>query len=223
MRTVHLMEVVCGQTDKVRRSFEAMVQNDLKNLRVTYSIALTKWISVTIAGPDEKRAAARLVQKYDRLHDVQPGEIVRAKLAKIRVDEVSLDAGYKTVSVPHHRLKPLGRGTTLQVASRFGLIQCLPLEVKLVGELDAEFTKKQIDIFWRWKKGPDRINVNHASRAQIHAALKQSGHARDIYAVERLGILEHSIVCKRGTDAPGLVPIIGPLLESELGCVRGAL
>jgi hypothetical protein len=51
--------------------------------------------------------------------------------------------------------------------------------------------------------------------------LKRSGHIRDIYAIERLGILEHSIVCKHGTDAPGLIPIIGPLLESELGCVRG--
>jgi hypothetical protein len=221
MRMVHLMEVVCGQTDKVYRSFEALLQHDLKNLRVTYSIALAKWITVSVSGPDEKQAVARLVQKYDRLRDVRPGVIFRARLAKIHNDGLSLDAASKTVFVPHHRLKPLGRGTVLQVASRFGLIQCLPLEVKLVAEFEAEFTKKQIDTFWRWKKGPDRINVNHASRAQIKAVLKQTGHTRDIYAVERLGILEHSIVCKRGTDAPGLVPIIGPMLESELGCVRG--
>lgn len=223
MCTVHLMEVVCGQTDKVYQSFKASLQHDLKNLRVTYSIALTKWITVTVSGPDEKQAAARLVQKYDRLHDVRPGVIVRARLANIHNDGLSLDSACKAVFVPHHRLKPLGRGTVSQVASRFGLIQCLPLEVKLVGEFEVEFTKKQIDTFWRWKKGPDRINVNNASRAQIKAALKQTGHARDIYAIEKLGILEHSIVCKRGTDAPGLVPIIGPMLKSELGCVRGTL
>jgi hypothetical protein len=28
----------------------------------------------------------------------------------------------------------------------------LPLEVKIVGEFDAELTKKQIDTFWQWKK-----------------------------------------------------------------------
>ncbi|HYB59585.1 MAG TPA: DUF2110 family protein [Candidatus Acidoferrales bacterium] len=223
MCTVHLMEVVCGQTNKMYRSFEALLQNDFRDLRVTYSIALTKWITVTVSGPDEKEAAARLVRKYDRLHDVRPGVIVRARLADIHNEGLSLHAARKTVLVPHHRLKPLGRGTVRQVASRFGLIRCLPLEVKLVGEFDAEFTKKQIDTFWRWKKGPDRINVNNASRAQIKSVLKHTGHARDIYAIEKLGILEHSIVCKKGTDAPGLVPIIGPMLESELGCVRGAL
>ncbi|MGZ7132770.1 MAG: DUF2110 family protein [Halobacteriota archaeon] len=223
MRTLHLMQLVCGQANKVSRSFEAILHNDLSGLRVAHSLKLTKWISVTVSGPDEEFAAGLLTDKYGKLHDVQRGDIVRAWLAAVNDEGVTLDAGCRLVLVPHSRLKPLGRGTTRQVASRFGLIPCLPLEVRLVEENDAEFTKKQIDTLWRWKKGTDRINVNNATRAQIHAVLKRSGHARDVYAIERLGILEHSIVCKQGTDAPGLVPRIGPFLDSELGCIRGAL
>ncbi|MGZ4864586.1 MAG: DUF2110 family protein [Halobacteriota archaeon] len=221
MSTLYLMQLVCGQANKVGLSFAGMLHNDLDKLRVTYSFELTKWISVTISGPDEGLAANLLTKKYGTLHDVQRGDIVRAWLVEINDTGLVLDAGGKRVLVPQSKLKQLGRGTTLQVASRFGLIRCLPLEVHLVEENDAELTKNQIDTFWKWKRGTDRVNVNNATRAQIHAVLKRSGHIRDIYAIERLGILEHSIVCKHGTDAPGLIPIIGPLLESQLGCVRG--
>jgi len=217
------MQLVCGNAGKVTRSFEAMLRNDLSGLRVTYSLTLTSWISVTVAGSEEKVAADLLVRQYGELRDARPGETVRAWLAGINDNGIALDTGCKRVSVPCVRLEPFGRGTVEQIASRFGLIRCLPLQIRLVGESDAEFTKNQIDVLWRWKKGTDRINVNNATRAQIHAALKRSRHARDVYAIERLGILEHSIVCKKGTDAPGLIPQIGPYLESELACVRGAL
>jgi len=221
MRTLHLMQLVCGQADKVNSSFVAMLHNDLRGLRIAYSLELTKWISVTISGPDEELAADLLTKRYGKLRDVQRGNIVYARLVAVNDGGFTLDAGGKRVLVHHSKLQPLGRGTALQIASRFGLIRCLPLEIRLVDESDAELTKNQIDTLWRWKKGTDRINVNNATRAQIHAVLKRTGHARDVYAIERLGILEHSIVCKHGTDAPGLVPIIGPFLESELGCVRG--
>jgi hypothetical protein len=223
MRTLHLMQLVCGQANKVSRSFEAILHNDLSGLRVAHSLHVTKWISVTVSGPDEELAADLLTKKYGKLHDVQRGDVVLAWLAAVNDEGVTLDVGCKLVLVPHSRLKPLGRGTAPQVASRFGLIKCLPLEVILVEANEAEFTKNQIDTLWRWKKGTDRINVNNATRAQIHSALKRTGHGRDVYAIERLGVLEHSIVCKQGTDAPGIIPRIGPFLDSELGCVRGAL
>ena len=223
MQTIHLRQLVCGNASKAARSFEAMLRNDLGGLCVAYSLTLTSWISVTVTGSEEQVARDLLVRQYGELRDAQPGEIARAWLAELNDDGIALDTGCKRVLVPCFRLERLGRGTVEQIASRFGFIHCLPLEIRLVGEFDAEFTKSQIDVLWRWRKGTDRINVNNATRAQIHVALKRSGHARDVYAIERLGILEHSIVCKKGTNAPGLVPQIGPYLESELACVRGAL
>jgi hypothetical protein len=217
------MQLVCGNAGNVARSFEARLHNDLSGLRVTYSLTLSSWISVSISGSEEQVAAQLLVKQYGELRDARPRDIVRAWLAGINDDSIALDTGCKRVVVPSVRLAPLGRGTVEQIASRFGLIHCLPMQIRLVGEFDAEFTKNQIETLLRWRKGTDRINVNNATRAQIRTALKRSRHSRDVYAIERLGILEHSIICKKGTDAPGLVPQIGPYLESELACVRGAL
>jgi len=44
---------------------------------------------------------------------------------------------------------------------------------------------------------------------------------RDIYEIERLGLLEHAIVCREKTDGPGIVAEIGPYLKSEMGVVIG--
>jgi hypothetical protein len=113
---------VCGQADKLHRSFEAMMRNNLIGLRTTYSLTLAKKISVTISGPDEDRAAKLLANKYGELHVAQPGETIRAWVTMINKEGVTLEAGHKFVLVPCLRLKPLGRGEAQRVASRFGLI-----------------------------------------------------------------------------------------------------
>jgi hypothetical protein len=42
--------------------------------------------------------------------------------------------------------------------------------------------------------------------------LRKTRHERDIVKIEYLGFLEHSVVCKIGTQAPGLIAALGPLL-----------
>jgi hypothetical protein len=63
------------------------------------------------------------------------------------------------------------------------------------------------------------VNVNSATRAEVRATVNRAGHAQDILTVERLGLLEQSIVCKEGTDPPGLIASIGEYLPAELRAV----
>ncbi|MFC6724149.1 DUF2110 family protein, partial [Halobium palmae] len=49
--------------------------------------------------------------------------------------------------------------------------------------------------------------------------VNRAGHADDVVADERLGLLEHSVVCRESTDPPGLLASIGRHLPSELACV----
>ncbi|MFH0897452.1 MAG: DUF2110 family protein [Candidatus Bathyarchaeota archaeon] len=45
-------------------------------------------------------------------------------------------------------------------------------------------------------------------------ALKRSGIQRDIAKVEELGFLEYSLLCKLGTDAPGVIKALGRYLPA---------
>jgi hypothetical protein len=63
------------------------------------------------------------------------------------------------------------------------------------------------------------LNVNSATRSEVRATVNRAGHANDIVTVERLGLLEQSVVCKDGTDPPGLLASVGEYLPAELLCV----
>lgn len=75
------------------------------------------------------------------------------------------------------------------------------------------------DRLYDWQRGPGRVNVNSATRGEVRATVNRAGHAQDIVTVERLGLLEQSIVCGEGTDPPGLLASIGSYLPAEMRCV----
>ncbi|NIS37526.1 MAG: DUF2110 family protein, partial [Actinobacteria bacterium] len=64
-----------------------------------------------------------------------------------------------------------------------------------------------------------RVNVNSATRSEVRATVNRAGHADDIVTVERLGLLEQSVVCAEGTDPPGILAAIGPHLPAEMRAV----
>jgi hypothetical protein len=80
----------------------------------------------------------------------------------------------------------------------------------------ARLADAERDRLYDWTRGEGRVNVNSATRAEVRATVNRAGHAQDIVTVERLGLLEQSVVCKEGTDPPGLVAAIGKYLPAEL-------
>ena len=223
MQTVTLMERAYGDTKKAHKAFQATLKDRLEFIDVNIIVDSHKWMEVTLSGRDEEFAVNYLVSIYGTPHKLNFGDIVTGRITKIDEHYIEVDAGLEFVFVLKENLKHLGIGTPKQIASRLGFIEQLPVEVKVIGVKKVEFTKNQIDTFWKWKKGTDRVTVNGATRAQIRSVLKKTGHLRDINRIEKLGTLEHSIVCKKGTDAPGIISDIGPYLKSDLGCIRGSL
>jgi hypothetical protein len=55
----------------------------------------------------------------------------------------------------------------------------------------------------------DRVIVLGAHREQIMIALTQSGVKRDIARVIELGFMEYALLCKLGTDALGVIKVLG--------------
>jgi len=210
-----------GARERAMDSLRSMLENDLADLEVEWSLGLRhdEFPSVTLSGPDETAARNLLREEWGEVTTSrEPGEVYVGTLESWDDDGFVLDAG-EPVRVPADELG-LGPGTPGQVRERFGMVQHLRLRfVEGAGESPARLADAERDRLYDWTRGPGRVNVNSATRSEVRATVNRAGHANDIVTVERLGLLEQSIVCAEGTDPPGLLAAIGSYLPSELRCV----
>jgi hypothetical protein len=171
--------------------------------------------SVTVTGPDATAARNLLAEEFGALTpDRTDGEVAVGTLESWDDSGFELDVGFgERVRIPADGLG-LGPGDPDQIRTRYGLVQHLPLRY-VAGE-SPRLAGEQRDRLYDWTRGEGRVNVNSATRAEVRATVNRAGHADDIVTVERLGLLEQSIVCREGTDPPGLLASIGRHLPSEL-------
>lgn len=199
-------------------SLESLVGNDLDELEVEFTVGLRDdgFPSVTITGEDAPVARNLLESEWGAItpHRTE-GDSYVGTLESWDDDGFVLDAG-EDVRIQSSELG-LGPGDPAQIRTRFGLVQHMPLRFVEGGEGEpARLADAERDRLYEWTRGTGRVNANSTTRAQLRATVNRSGHAQDIVTVERLGLLEGSIICHEGTDAPGLLSDIGPHLEAEL-------
>jgi hypothetical protein len=203
---------------RAMNSLESLVGNELDELDVEFTVGLRDdgFPSVTITGEDAPVARNLLEEEWGAITPHrEPGGTYVGVLESWDDDGIVLDAG-EDVRVPAEELG-LGQGTPAQIRTRFGLVQHMPLRFVEGGEREPNsLADAERDRLYEWTRGTGRVNANSTTRAQLRATVNRSGHAEDIVTVERLGLLEGSIVCREGTDAPGLLADIGPHLKAEL-------
>ena len=171
---------------------------------------------VTVDGPDAVVARNVLREEFGEVVPThEAGETYVGTLDSWDDDGFVLDAGPAgDVRIPAENLD-LGQGTPHQIRKRFGLVQHLPL--RFVAGPEPRLADEEVDRLYEWTRGENgRVNTNSATRSEVRATVNKSGHAQDIVTVERLGLLEMSIICNPDTDAPGLLADIGRFMPSEL-------
>jgi hypothetical protein len=196
-------------------SLRAQIDDDVGGLDVEWTLGVRddEFPSVTVEGADATAARNVLRETWGAVTpDLREGETYVGTLERWDGEGFVLDAG-RRVRVPADELG-LGPGTPAQVRTRFGLVQPVPLRFT-DGDPPA-LAGAERDRLFDWQRGPGRVNVNSATRAEVRATVNRAGHAGDVVAVERLGLLEQSIVCGKGTDPPGLLASIGDYLPAEL-------
>ena len=229
MKKIVILQPIYGNRERAINSLKALVENELKELEVKFEISVTpdQWAEISLEGEDEEVSGNFLLSKYGTPADrAEAGKAYRGFILAAEDDALLVNIGIP-VRIEAGELKALGSGKAKQLAARFGLIPYLPAEIEIIESKGdrpkARFSKKQLDLWWEWKKAAtDRVTVNAATRSEIKSAIKKTGHGRDIYEIERLGLLEHAIVCREKTDGPGIVAAIGPYLKSEIGVVIGS-
>ena len=199
-------------------SLASLVENDAGDLSVTVDIGLREdgFPAVTVEEEDATAARNVLRERWGEITPhLEPGQEAVGTLESWDDDGFVLDAG-REVRIPRAELG-LGPGDPGQIRTRFGLVQHVPL--RFVAGDPPRLADGERDRLYEWTRGTGRVNVNSATRAEVRATVNRAGHAEDIVTVERLGLLEQSIVCREGTDPPGLLASIGEYVPAELLCV----
>jgi hypothetical protein len=196
------------------------------------------WVRVEVSGDDEAVALRYLDQKFgltpSSVDEVKKFSMLKGRVAVSEENEenaLQVDIGvyspqFHGAFIPLETLKAqIADGKNLyyrQIIDYFCLYENLPLEVKIVRNVEngekwvrAEFSEAQLFHFDKWLDGyVDRLIVFGAPLSHVERAVRESKHLRDIIKIDSLGLLEHAIVCKLGTDAVGLIPKLGKLLST---------
>jgi len=76
--------------------------------------------------------------------------------------------------------------------------------------LEAWLADSQIELFSQWITSHlQRIQVFGCTRQSLENAIRKADLERDVISVEPSTLTTHSVVCKLGTDAIGLIPKLG--------------
>ena len=200
-------------------SFNSLVGNEIGELSVEWTVDVREddFLDVDLDGEDATVAANVLAESWGEITpEFEADETYVGTLESWDDDGFVLDAGER-VRIPADQLG-LGPGSPSQIRDRFGLVQHLPL--RFVAGDPPRLADEERDRLFEWTRSDNgRLNVNSATRGEVRATLNRAGHARDVVTVERLGLLEQSVICTEGTDPPGLLASVGEYLPAELKCV----
>jgi hypothetical protein len=239
MPTVTLLEKAYGAFSP--KELEPLFKPFFKDLKVKVEIkdrTIQEWLQAEVTGEDEA-VALQLLDKEFGLAPTYVGKVGKFSLLRGRIidsskalDELRVDVGVFTpkvvfANVPLQRLQAqLADGKNLSLQSLidlYSLCDNMPLQIKIVdAELtskkeafEAELSEQQLRLFTSWLRVLlDRLIIVGARFQDVDHAVKASKHFRDVAKIESLGLLEHAVVCKLGTDAVGLIPAIGRYLRT---------
>lgn len=201
----------------------------IENIKLTTN----NWIKLDFSGEDEKAALSYIEKEFgicpNHIENVKKFSTLKGYLTDLgeSKDEIRVDIGVfypqkSYVVIPLRRLQAQladGRKTALsKMAELYGFLENTPIIIKITGlsenYAEAEIAEVQLATYKRWIKTLfDRLIVIGASQQEIRKALKNAKCQNDIIKIEPLGLFEHAVVCKLGTDAVGLIPKMGKHLS----------
>jgi hypothetical protein len=195
-----------------------------------------KWVQVELSGEDENIAVNYLIKNMG-VCPIDFGSIGRFSNLKGYIknlyeneENLTVDIGVfkpTTVypSIPLEKLQAQltdGRKIPLKkIAELFGFCENLPVNVKILevdekeNRIRAELSTLQIEKYKNWQSSLlDRLIIIGSSFHDIKTVLENAMLERDVINIETLGMFEHCLTCKLGTDATGLISKLGRTLRN---------
>ena len=181
--------------------------------------------------PVAKNFLIKVVGGAKRWEDIKFGEEIMGRIVGIDKESIYVDIGllepdYFKVKVNLleiiRKIYRVNKLPNEDLINQMGFRKYLPFSVKIFEDSEMDREKRIIHgkmgsfTFKFLKKllltRLDKLIVYGATRSAIEKALELSNHKRDVVNIERIGFLEHVIICKWGTSSIGLIPEIGNFL-----------
>ncbi|MHA1341567.1 MAG: DUF2110 family protein [Promethearchaeota archaeon] len=189
---------------------------------------------IIITGKDEEFAYNFLKNEYGttyKFDEIKEGQILRGRMRNI--DEVNfgifLDCGIenpnKDVLLPIYKIRNQ-LVANLKIPKRklckaFGFFEEMPIYVKInkidkkSKKIECEIANKSLNMIKQWlEDGLDILFSAGVVRKRIKKAIKRTGHYQDYVSIDRLGFLETACILRNGSNAPGILSEIGPLVKN---------
>jgi len=115
-----------------------------------------------------------------------------------------------------------GRGqvTAREIAESYCLFPGTPVSVRLTSlgpddtEIEGWLSDSQMSTYSEWINcGLERVQVYDCLKSQLDFAIRKARLERDVVSTEQLNLTTHSVLCKIGTDAVGVIPRLGSILK----------
>jgi hypothetical protein len=222
-----------SQLNQVRKAVETLLSGLEVEIKILGSVA-DGWVQIALSGEDEGIAANYVIQEVglcpSSFENVEEFSTLKGYIQKIGKNELTVDVGifqpeivYATLPLRHlqDELVDGRKIATSKIAKLFGFCEGVPVNVavnSLKGKkrlIDVKLSSEQIKKYMIWRDSLlDRLLVLGLSLLEVEATIEQRMIDRDVINVEPLGLFEHSLTCKLGTDAAGLIPKIGRKLKN---------
>jgi hypothetical protein len=194
-----------------------------------------KWVQIALSGEDATIATSYIAKEIGfcptSIENLEKLSTLKGYIVNFEKNTEALvvDVGVfqpKTIhaEIPLSRLQTQlvdGRKTALRkLGELFGFCGDLPLNITVTSvdeeenRIEAELSAQQVETYAVWQEALlDKLLVLNVPLRNLKNALEYAKLNRDIISVEPLGLFEHVLTCKLGTDAAGLIPKLGRILK----------
>ncbi len=229
------------------KQVDDLLKSQFEDLDVEVKVlgnTVNRWVQVSLSGEDEAVAASYIKKEIGTcptaLEKVENSSVLKGYILKLDVNQkkLNIDVGIfepKVIpaTIPLARLQAqLANGKEVplkKIAESYGFAEGLPIKIKVIGfdendgVLEAELAAAYVEELHAWQQSLlDRLIVLGASRGMVESVLERTRLNRDVIGIEVLGMFEHALTCKLGTDATGLIPRIGRYLRNSVFVVFNA-
>ena len=239
MPIVTILEKLYGSVSPT--DFEERYLSSVKDLAVQVHFAGTTkrgWILVDVSGKDQTIVLSLLDREFGlapySLKELKRFSLLRGRVAFFGKNEnelyVDLPIGTESLNVVVSEKSlqcQLADGKNVpfrRLVELFCLFEHVPFEVRIAETIEnlsknvkAVLSERQISLFHNWIQYRfDRLIVLGSLFSDVEQTIKSCRLSRDVIRTESLGVLEHVVLCKLGTDAIGLIPKLGNYLKSAV-------